>query len=746
MRKHNLLILLGLFASVSSFYSQNFWGINGNANTTAGINFLGTTNNQAVDIRTSNILRATVTTNNGLSTQGAAFSTPLQVGDGIRIAPGNGSAAGASLDLFTSQQNQTFIRMDGTALLGTTNSRFEQIANLNGFWYNVTGNGANAAPGPFQPFYIWNMLGAEKGRLGSNGFWRFGNNAGALNANNNVEIVSQASSPYGGVIALNGASGLRLTNLTSSKTPLVGINGINPLKVLTVDQNGDVVLTTAAGVSNADNGLSTNGPTPNSVHLGQNVAAAGNPGQLLNNRWVPMNNFNISFRDPVGSTQFTNRLEIGNINPTVINAPVGSYNPKLSVCNVNGTSKVSGGYFSTVYDLSTNIGAVPIQILPYYFGNLGGSQKFGVVALGIDSTGGRGIGVTGFGYSSGTAGGSTAVGVSGKAYSKNGTRQAFGMQAVATGNAILSYGILANATGNGSYNYAVMAGAPTPNGTNTTNNNHYAGFFNGGVYIAQSIFPSDELIKKDKNNIVSAVSKLSQIDPISFKFDTVIANQKGLSLPGGLQYGFKAQQVETVYPELVTMIHKPAEKDSLGNDITPDYDFKGINYIGFIALLTKATQEQQNKIDSLIVKTTKQDSINNSLQAQINNIITTFSNCCSNSSIRTTSITGNGLSSQDIAVNQLDVELSDKDVITLSQNVPNPYAEQTTITYNVPAQYGFAQIIFKTVDGKIIKAVDITKKGKGQLNVFASDLSQGLYMYTLIVDGKVIDTKKMVKE
>ncbi|MGZ3901446.1 MAG: T9SS type A sorting domain-containing protein [Bacteroidia bacterium] len=82
----------------------------------------------------------------------------------------------------------------------------------------------------------------------------------------------------------------------------------------------------------------------------------------------------------------------------------------------------------------------------------------------------------------------------------------------------------------------------------------------------------------------------------------------------------------------------------------------------------------------------------------------------------------------------------------MSQNVPNPYAEQTTITYNVPPQYGFAQIIFKTVDGKIIKAVDITKKGKGQLNVFASDLSQGLYMYTLIVDGKVIDTKKMVKE
>ncbi len=82
----------------------------------------------------------------------------------------------------------------------------------------------------------------------------------------------------------------------------------------------------------------------------------------------------------------------------------------------------------------------------------------------------------------------------------------------------------------------------------------------------------------------------------------------------------------------------------------------------------------------------------------------------------------------------------------LNQNVPNPFAEQTTITYNVPAKYGFAQMVFKTLDGKIIRTVDITAKGKGQLNVFANDLSNGLYVYSLIVDGKIIDTKKMVKQ
>ena len=92
----------------------------------------------------------------------------------------------------------------------------------------------------------------------------------------------------------------------------------------------------------------------------------------------------------------------------------------------------------------------------------------------------------------------------------------------------------------------------------------------------------------------------------------------------------------------------------------------------------------------------------------------------------------------------MDIRLSDKDVIVLNQNVPNPFAEQTTITYNVPEKYNFAQIIFSTIEGKIIKAVDITKKGKGQLNVFANDLSSCFYTYSLVVDGKVIDTKKMV--
>lgn len=93
-----------------------------------------------------------------------------------------------------------------------------------------------------------------------------------------------------------------------------------------------------------------------------------------------------------------------------------------------------------------------------------------------------------------------------------------------------------------------------------------------------------------------------------------------------------------------------------------------------------------------------------------------------------------------------DVELSNKNSIVLNQNVPNPFAEQTTITYYLPDNVKRAQIQFFEQSGKIIKTVDLIEKGKGKLNVFANDLSNGIYTYSLIIDGNTIETKKMIKQ
>ncbi|MBI4646457.1 MAG: hypothetical protein HY738_07650 [Bacteroidia bacterium] len=57
----------------------------------------------------------------------------------------------------------------------------------------------------------------------------------------------------------------------------------------------------------------------------------------------------------------------------------------------------------------------------------------------------------------------------------------------------------------------------------------------------------------------------------------------------------------------------------------------------------------------------------------------------------------------------------------------------------------FAQIIFSDNTGKIIKTVDINESGYGQLKVKAEKLMNGMYIYSIVIDGKIEETKKMVK-
>ena len=76
-------------------------------------------------------------------------------------------------------------------------------------------------------------------------------------------------------------------------------------------------------------------------------------------------------------------------------------------------------------------------------------------------------------------------------------------------------------------------------------------------------------------------------------------------------------------------------------------------------------------------------------------------------------------------------------------NYPNPFTGATTIRYNLPAGFRAAQIIITDNNGKAIKQVQLNTAGNGTLNIDASTLTSGTYNYTLIVDGKVLVSKKM---
>ena len=82
-------------------------------------------------------------------------------------------------------------------------------------------------------------------------------------------------------------------------------------------------------------------------------------------------------------------------------------------------------------------------------------------------------------------------------------------------------------------------------------------------------------------------------------------------------------------------------------------------------------------------------------------------------------------------------------MVILNQNDPNPFREHTTIRYQVPTTATSAKIVMFGQGGSALKAIDV-EPGSGSLEVYASDLKSGIYTYSIVVDGKVIDSKRMV--
>ena len=52
-------------------------------------------------------------------------------------------------------------------------------------------------------------------------------------------------------------------------------------------------------------------------------------------------------------------------------------------------------------------------------------------------------------------------------------------------------------------------------------------------------------------------------------------------------------------------------------------------------------------------------------------------------------------------------------------------------------------MVIRTAEGKVLKDITITERGRGVINIYQSDIAAGTYVYSLIADGKIIDTKKM---
>ncbi|MBS1514301.1 MAG: T9SS type A sorting domain-containing protein [Bacteroidetes bacterium] len=85
------------------------------------------------------------------------------------------------------------------------------------------------------------------------------------------------------------------------------------------------------------------------------------------------------------------------------------------------------------------------------------------------------------------------------------------------------------------------------------------------------------------------------------------------------------------------------------------------------------------------------------------------------------------------------------DNFTLYQNYPNPFNPSTKINYELKTSADISLNIFD-VNGKLLKILESGNKQAGSysINFSAEGLASGVYYYSLITDGIVVDTKKAV--
>lgn len=273
-----------------------------------------------------------------------------------------------------------------------------------------------------------------------------------------------------------------------------------------------------------------------------------------------------------------------------------------------------------------------------------------------------------------------------------------------------SYGVMGVAGGGSSvYNYGVYgqlknsakgAGVVgTTTSSSLTFNSRHAGYFNGTVYCSSSMTAtsfttsSDMRIKKGISEINSkALTNILRLNPVQYTWDkdqyakVTSSNREDLDefLDDKVHYGLLAQEVRELFPDLVY----GDEKEGL----------LSINYTELIPILIQSIQE---------------------LSAQLSEL--------QNESKRKMST------------------LSEKEnTAILYQNSPNPFSEKTQINYCLPESVVDARLYVYDMSGNQLGEYTLNERGDGTLTISASEYHAGMYLYSLIADGKEIDTKRMI--
>ena len=155
-----------------------------------------------------------------------------------------------------------------------------------------------------------------------------------------------------------------------------------------------------------------------------------------------------------------------------------------------------------------------------------------------------------------------------------------------------------------------------------------------------------------------------------------------------VHYGLSGQEIKEIYPDLV----------SINQD-----GYLSVNYVEMVPLLIHSIQELKAELD----KTNAQLDVLKS---------------CTNVSGR----------------------IADNTAV-LYQNTPNPFSESCVVRCSIPQNVKDALFCIYDYNGRQIQSRSISERGDVRIVVDGNSLVAGIYLYSLIADGNLVDTKRMVK-
>lgn len=214
------------------------------------------------------------------------------------------------------------------------------------------------------------------------------------------------------------------------------------------------------------------------------------------------------------------------------------------------------------------------------------------------------------------------------------------------------------------------------------------------LYAQSYSVSSDSTLKKNIKTLNhGALQKVLNLRPVSYDFK----NEKKVSDNTELkEIGLLAQEVGQVIPEAVSF-----------SEVS---DIMMIDYNMIIPVLIKAIQEQEDLIETLQKRLKKIENENNINKKKITD----------------------------------ETERTNYNSASLDQNSPNPFSKNTEIKYYIPETSITSLLYVYNMNGVQIKSFKITEKGNGHISINSSELNPGMYLYSLIIDGREVDTKRMI--